>query len=198
MVDDRNRSRTLAAVAIACVCFCVVPTARAHHIRGIPHYTYSENYPEAPSFEEVREVGSFTLRMTYYEIPGTKTADLAVYAKDRRTGKAYTGDLSYAVYALDEDPAAAHTVTAFRNKNNIYKAGWDYETDGIYMVRVRFTDAGQPVDEIFRLQIGSSQVNYWFLGGLGVGLAVLIATVAILKRIRSAPALTAETSGEDA
>jgi hypothetical protein len=168
------------AAAIILVCVACSPAA-AHHIRGIPHYTYSENYPNAPKVEYVREIDNVTLRMTYYEIPGTTSVDLAMYVKDNRSGKSFDGNVTYAVYAEDENPLKAHSVNASKNKNNIYKAGWSYEDKGLYFARVTFECDGQKVDEVFKMQIGATEVNYWFLGLVGGGVMALIVIVATIK-----------------
>ena len=186
MSDMTKRTRRGAIALLGCVLGCVLGlavVADAHHIRGIPHYAYSENYPTAPLFEELREVDQFSLRMSYYEIPGTKSVDFALYVKDRHTDKPYEGQVVYAVYGQNEDPVKAHSVTGYRNKNNIYKVGWTYEDPGVYWVRVRFGDAASgAVDEVFRLQMGDSSVNYWFLASAGGGVVLLILVVAVLKR----------------
>ncbi len=177
-----NRSNVRLAAAMSLILLWPGGISLAHHIRGIPHYTYSENYPTAPLFEDVRELDHFTLRMTYYEIPGSKAIDLALYVKDMRTDQPFDGDVTYAIYAANEDPSKAHSVIAYRNKNNIYKAGWEYEHDGVYWVRVTFDSEGQRFDEVFKLQMGNPRVNYWFIGACGFGVAILIVVVAVLKR----------------
>jgi len=166
------------------LCVACLP-ARAHHIRGIPHYTYSENYPNAPKIEYVREIENVTLRMTYYEIPGTTNVDLAMYVKDNRTGKTFKGPVIYSVYGQDEDPRKAHAVEAVQNKNNIYKAGWIYEDKGLYFARVQFKCADQEIDEVFKMQIGATEVDYWFLGIIGGGVLALIVVVAVIKRMQA-------------
>ena len=194
-----NLKRTfLTAAVLAAWVLCAGSEAQAHHIRGIPHYTYSENYPSAPMFEDVHELDHFVLRMTYYEIPGTKALDLALYVKNNRTGSPFQGDVTYAVYGENEDPLKAHSVVAYRNKNNIYKAGWVYEHSGLYWVRVTFESEGKVYDDVFKLQMGDPPVNYWYLGLSAGGVVVLIIIVAILKRISvrkeaaEQPALVAE------
>jgi hypothetical protein len=184
---DRYRSpkhlRRLAAMVIL-ICVACGPVG-AHHIRGTPHYMYSENYPNAPKVEYVREIDNVTLRMTYYEIPGSTKVDLAMYAKDNRTGKAFDGKVVYAVYGEDENPLKAHAVDAVKNKNNIYKAGWDYENKGLYFARVTFDCDGQKVDEVFKMQIGATEVNYWFLGIVAGGVLALIIAVAVIKKLQT-------------
>jgi hypothetical protein len=174
--------RIVAAIILLC---SVCSPLAAHHIRGTPHYMYSENYPNAPKVEYVREIDNVTLRMTYYEIPGTGKVDLAMYVKDNRTGKNFEGEVTYAVYGEDENPLKAHAVKAVKNKNNIYKAGWTYQDKGLYFARVTFDCDGQKVDEIFKMQIGATAVNYWFLGLVGGGVLALIVVVAVIKRLQT-------------
>ncbi|MCP4376583.1 MAG: hypothetical protein GY794_10480 [bacterium] len=174
--------RIVATIILVCG---ICSPAAAHHIRGTPHYMYSENYPNAPKVEYVREIDNVTLRMTYYEIPGTGKVDLAMYVKDNRTGKNFEGEVMYAVYGEDENPLEAHTVKAVKNKNNIYKAGWEYEDKGLYFARVTFDCDGQKVDEIFKMQIGATEVNYWLLGLVGGGVLALIVAVAVIKKLQT-------------
>jgi hypothetical protein len=37
---------------------------RAHHIAGLPHYGYTENYPQVPLTEQTEEVGDFSVSLT--------------------------------------------------------------------------------------------------------------------------------------
>lgn len=175
----RKVVRLAAAAALAGL---LAPAAEAHHIKGIPHYAYTESYPQAPTFEELRRAGPFELRFTFFALPGTKNADLALYVKDTRGGKPYAGEVTMSVYAEGESPAQAHWVRAYRNKNNIYKVGWVYETSGVYYVRVRFAAGADAADETFRIQVGESGANYWVLGAVALGVAALIAVVAVLNR----------------
>jgi len=177
------------------ICVACLPL-QAHHIRGIPHYTYSENYPTAPKIEYVREIDNITLRMTYYEISGTTNVDLAMYVKDNRTGKPFKGQVIYAVYGENENPLKAHAVEAVQNKNNIYKAGWVYENKGLYYARVRFKFDGQEIDEVFKMQIGATEVNYWFLGLIGGGVLALIVVVAVIKGMQTGGTDSSEESAQ--
>ena len=44
-------------------------TAAAHHIRGIPHYSYQDHYPETPVYELTEVVDGYLVTFTYYQIP---------------------------------------------------------------------------------------------------------------------------------
>lgn len=171
--------------ALGMILLCNALPCHGHHIRGIPHYTYSENYPTAPAFEEVRESENLTLRMTYWDIPGTRAVDLALYAKDRHTGKPFKGTVEFAVYGEDEDPAKAHSVKAYMNKNNIFKAGWSYEEFGLYRVRVRIYEKDQVIEETYSMQIGDAGISWLYVGGSFLSVMLLIILVAVLKKISS-------------
>jgi hypothetical protein len=164
--------------------FFVIGTADAHHIRGIPHYSYQDNYPQAPLIEEFRDTADLTLQFTFWQIPGQRALDLALYAKNRATGKPYTGDVSFQVFKRGDakELRKNHPFLATPNKRNIYKVGWVYEEDGVYFAEVSLGEGDQAVTETFRFQVGKVPPNYWLLGGI-VGLVIcLMIFVAIAKR----------------
>ncbi len=190
----RKVVRLAAAAALAGL---LAPAAEAHHIKGIPHYAYTESYPQAPAFEELRRAGPFELRFTFFTLPGTKNADFALYIKDTRGGKPYAGEVTMTVYAEGESPAPDHWVRAYRNKNNIYKVGWVYETSGVYYVRVRFASGADAADQTFRIEVGESEANYWLLGTVALGVMALITVVAVLNRGKTRKGKHEDSDGEE-
>ncbi len=162
----------------------LVFSASAHHIRGIPHYSYQENYPQAPAFEEFRESGPWELQFTYWQIPSQPALDLALYVKRRDTGKPYSDAVTIQVFQQGEDEAndLNHPVNAYANPRNIYKVGWVYEEAGMYVVKVDLGEGDEQISERFTLQVGTVPPNYWFLGGAVVAVVGLMAAVAIIKK----------------
>jgi len=163
---------------------CVLNTAQAHHIRGIPHYSYQDNYPQAPLIEEFRDSGSWTLQFTFWQVPGQKALDLALYVKNRATGKPYNGDVTFQVFMRGEskEQKKNHPFQALPNRRNIYKVGWVYEEDGVYFAEVTLRDGDQRINETFRFQVGKPAPNYWLLGGVIAFIAGLMIFVAVAKR----------------
>lgn len=51
--------------------FFAVPV-RAHHIGGLPHYGYTENYPQVPLTEQTEEVGNLVVSLTTVFFQGIK------------------------------------------------------------------------------------------------------------------------------
>lgn len=182
----RSAKHPVLRVSVAAVFLALLAgAADAHHIRGIPHYAYTEGYPHAPAFEEGRTAGPFEMRFTFFMVPGGKKADFALYVKDTRTGKPYEGDVTMAVYAQSESAADAHGAGAYRNKNNIYKVGWVYEEEDVYCVRTRFGEGADATEETFRIQVGEPKVNTTFLGVVAGAVVTLVVVVGILNRNRS-------------
>jgi hypothetical protein len=172
----------------------LVSTATAHHIRGIPHYSYQENYPQAPAFEEFRESGPWSLQFTYWKIPSQNALDLALYVKRLDTDKPYSGAVTLQVFKQGEEETddANHPFNAYANPRNIHKVGWVYEDPGVYIVKVDLGDGEERISEVFNIQVGTVPLNLLYLGGVVIGVIGLMAAVAILKkRIDSNPSADA-------
>lgn len=158
-------------------------TAPAHHIRGIPHYSYQENYPQAPLFEEFRDAGPWTMQFTFWPIPAQKALDLALYVKHATTDKPYDGPVTFRVYQEGEDLTDGnHPFAATANPRHIHKVGWVYEEDGIYYAEITLGEGPEAVTETFRFQVGKVKPNTIVLTGIAIALLALIAAVAIIKR----------------
>jgi hypothetical protein len=53
---------------------CLPPGVWAHHILGIPHYAYDEQYPQTPVLTYRVDAGANELKMTGYPGPGTRAS----------------------------------------------------------------------------------------------------------------------------
>jgi hypothetical protein len=166
----------------------IASAAAAHHIRGIPHYSYQENYPQAPAFEEFRESGPWALEFTYWQIPSQPALDLALYVKRLDTDEPYKGAVTLQVFKQGEDESTEinHPFDAYANPRNIYKVGWVYEEAGVYIVKVDMGEGDEKISERFTIQVGTIPPNYWFLGGAAGVVIGLMAVVAVIKK-RSEP-----------
>ncbi len=148
----------------------------SHHIRGIPHYSYRDNYPETPVYELIENTGQYEVTFTYYKIPASTAFDLAVYVRDTVTDKPYTGPVEFLVFGKHEDPNVSHPFVAYRNQTNIYKVGWVYEEEGIYFVRVTFADSTKQHNVLFDMNVGNKN-NVWLYLMVSVAIVILFAAV---------------------
>ena len=159
-------------------------TISAHHLRGIPHYSYKNNYPETPVYEVVETADNWTVTFTYYRMPGQQALDLAIYIRDSLSNELYSGPVLFKVFGQHEDPAESHTLTAYRNPTNIYKVGWVYEDDGIYYVRVTFDDSVKIQNVLFELSVGGENRVWYLLGGSVTIVVAMAAVVGVVRRKR--------------
>ncbi len=162
--------------------FLITTSAHAHHIRGLPHYGYSKNYPQVPTYEESRVVDDWEISFSYIKIFETKNCDLAIYLKNTKTGKPFDGVMSFKVFGEHEDPHDVHAYDAHRHTNT-YRVGWVYEKDGIYTLRITFNDGAKTYVEDFRMQMGNVGFNKFWLILPGVVILVLV-VLNIIKRRR--------------
>ncbi len=159
-------------------------SASAHHLRGIPHYSYKNNYPETPVYEVVESSDNWTVTFTYYRIPGQQALDLAIYIRDSLSNEPYSGAVAFKVFGQHEDPAESHMLTAYRNPTNIYKVGWVYEDDGIYYVRITFDDTVKTQNVLFELSVGGENRVWYLLGGSVMIVVSMAAVVGVVRRKR--------------
>ena len=177
-------------IAILSLFVLALPSVtQAHHIRGIPHYSYQDHYPETPVYEVDQVVDAYDVTFTYYEIPGQMALDLAMYIRDTLPEPTpYEGPVNFLVWGRHEDPDQTHPFTAFRNATNVYKVGWVYEDVGAYYVRIVFSDDQGEHRAVFDLSVGESSRTWTYLGG-SVALVVMAAaaTGIIRKKRRRSP-----------
>src|SRR3989338_7415652 len=169
--------------------FLITTSAHAHHIRGLPHYGYSKNYPQVPTYEESRVVDDWGISFSYIKIFETKNCDLAIYLKNTKTGKPFDGVMSFKVFGEHEDPHDVHAYDAHRHTNT-YRVGWVYEKDGIYTLRITFNDGGKTYMEDFRMQMGNVGFNkLWLI--LPASVVLMLVFLNVIKRLRGKSVKTA-------
>jgi hypothetical protein len=180
-MQDSTRKITLALAVL----IVMATSAGGHHIRGIPHYSYRDNYPETPVYEVIETEGRYQIVFTYYSIPGQQALDLAVYIKDTISGEPFTEPVIFRVFGRHEDPELTHPFTAYRNNTNVYKVGWVYEEEGDYFVRVTFADSTGMHNILLDLKVGESRGVWLYVGGSAGLIFVFLVITAALKRRRS-------------
>ncbi len=155
----------------------------AHHIRGLPHYGYADNYPQTPTYEEIRSVGDWEINYSYIRIFETKVCDLAVYIKNTKTGKPYQGSVSFHVFAQWEKPEDTHAFDTLLDPTNTFRVQWVYEDDGYYFVRIKFVVDNEEIVEEFKMQMGEVGFNFLWLILPGSVLLILVLLVVFKRRV---------------
>ena len=79
----------------------------AHHYKGLPHFSYFENYPQIPYLEFIKEAHDFEIYMTVYNFQGLNLDQVSspddvrlyIYIFDINNQKVYKQPASFSVYS---------------------------------------------------------------------------------------------------
>ena len=171
--------------------FAMPSLAAAHHILGIPHYKYDENYPQIPFLEVIAQVGPTDLDFTYF--PGIPNPGDAVrfklYVHNRDTGEAFRDPLTVHVVRKRFLQGDAAVVAPFEIRpgvgpeKNDYKFFLTFEAAEAYEVRVQFPN-GDGFEVIpFPVVIGKTDDRPLLFGAVGI-LGMTVVSVAMVKKKR--------------
>jgi len=124
-----------------------VQRARGHHILGLPHYSYKENYPQRPTLEYPATTGPYEVLLTSY--PGVPTpgepANLALYIKNKETNRVYDETISVRVLQTSTfgDNTEILPPTSRTPFDNEYKYYVTLPVDGEYIVELSMPVEGR-------------------------------------------------------
>ncbi len=189
---DTKAAESKRLPVVACIVFVaisVVP-AQGHHILGLPHYSYKENYPQVPTLEYPATAGPYDVLLTSY--PGKpnpgEAANLAFYVKDRNTGVPYDQPLSVRVL---------QTFTFGRNRVVVpatvvqpyevpHKLTVTFPEDGEYVIELTMDVEGIPEVIPFMMVTGdpTATVSILIVTALGVATFVVIVRAIKIKQAR--------------
>jgi len=143
--------------------FIFTSITEAHHVRGLPSYVYTDNYQAIPMIEEIRSHGNLEIIFSYLQVFKSNNYMLAAYIRDKTTDKPYVGTVNFNVFGEHETPDKEKGFDVSSPMANTYRAGWTYEIDGLYTVRISFMDNGNKITEDFTLQAGKVGFNYLWI-----------------------------------
>jgi ferredoxin-type protein NapH len=181
-----SRSSRTKSVVTSLVAFVLLAAAApAHHILGLPHYSYRENYPQAPTLEYPATTGPYDVLLTSYPgkpIPG-ESASLAFYIKNRETGKPFDQSITVRVlqtftFGENREVLSATRVQPFEVP---HKVNVTFPADGEYVVEMTMDVLGKPETIPFMMISGEPTATTSVLIAVGLGLALFIVVVRAIK-----------------
>ncbi len=160
-------------------------SANAHHILGLPHYSYKENYPQAPTLEYPATTGPYDLVMTSYPgkpVPG-ESANVAFYIKDRNTLAPYAQQVKVrliqtSTFGSNKVLVPPTTVDAF---DKTHKISMVFPDEGEYIVELTMDVEGQTEVIPFLVVAGDPTATASVLIVIGVGMVGFIVIVRAIK-----------------
>lgn len=186
---------------LAFLCGMLLPaTASAHHILGLPHYSYKENYPQRPTLEYPATTGPYDIILTSY--PGIPTpgeaANLAFYIKNRNTNVAFSEPITLRVLQTSTfgDNKTILPSTTRPPFDNEFKFHVIFPDDGEYIVELSVMVEGQMEVIPFLMVVGqpSAMISMVILVGSLVVVVLVIIRAVQRKRRRSRGAANTSAS----
>lgn len=157
----------------------------AHHIMGIPHYSYDENYPQAPVITYKVMAGPYVVELTGY--PGKPAPhELSqmhayIYQAKEKT-RVFPGPIQARVERdrLGEQEVVFGPVDT-RFDENLHKFSPVYQEPGVYRVRLEMQLEGQPYEIDFPIEVGYPGNPLWGFAGWIAGLVLLVVIIRATK-----------------
>ncbi len=183
------RHATTVTLALALLLGSAAP-ASAHHILGIPHYSYEEDYPQTPVLTFAVEAGPYDVKVTGYpgELEAGDQCSLYVYVKDRESGLPYDGEVTALVRRkgmLTAGEVIYGPITVALDES-VYKFYPRFEREAEYMAEVSFGEAGHPWIIDLPMVVGEPS-SPWapIVGAAGAALVFAVGLrAALIKRRR--------------
>ena len=175
--------------------FTMAAAASAHHILGIPHYAYNEQYPQTPILTYLVNAGPHQIKMTGY--PGiprpNEFCSYNVYIQRLDDKKPFDGPVTFSVIRnelVGKDPVIYGPVEA-RLDQAVYKFYPRFGSEANYTVRIDYEAEGAPWTIDLPVVVGQPGSPWTVLICIGVGLIVFLVVIRAvrIKRQRHGKAL---------
>jgi ferredoxin-type protein NapH len=163
--------------------------AHAHHILGLPHYSYKENYPQAPTLEYPAMTGPYDVLMTTFPghpVPGERTT-IAFYVKDRNTGLPYDQPVSLRILqvAMFGANRVVQEPVLHEPTTNQHKYFVIFPQDGQFIAELTMDVEGKPEVIPFLIVAGKSSSAKSIVIAVAISLAVFLLVVRAIRIKRS-------------
>ena len=173
-------------VALLAVLSASAPAA-AHHILGIPHYAYDEDYPQAPVLTYTARERGYELKVTGYPgvlKPGDRSS-LHVYVRDLQKGEPLNTKVTLTVRRdtiLGADPVIYGPSEA-ELEEAIYKFHPRFELEANYMATIEFDTATEPWTVDVPMVVGEPG-SPWVVLATGAGFTLIFLVVIRALRVK--------------
>ena len=163
----------------------ITPDVHAHHIMGIPHYAYDEQYPQTPVLTYRMEAGPYDVKMTGYPgmpQPGERCT-FHIYIRRIDTGALYDGKVSLTVLQdrlIGQDPVIYGPVEAGLEER-VFKFYPEFKEEANYTTRISFVVEGTPWIVDLPVVAGEPGSPWVVLGSVGGGLAIFLIVVRAIR-----------------
>ncbi|MCP5107196.1 MAG: hypothetical protein GY950_27665 [bacterium] len=136
----------------------------SHHQLGLPHYLYSEDYPQIPTMVVEADAEGYTV--TFSTFPGNprpgETVRMKIYIKHAVSGRVYTEPIRMSISTMTFFGGETEEVAPrrFVSDYNEYKMSYEFQEAEKYLVNVTFEPRADFFEKIpFPIVIGKTDFN---------------------------------------
>ena len=152
--------------------FTSFPT-QAHHVLGRPAYSLNEDSNTPPSMQVETQIGDFFI--TYMIFPAFPKAGergrINIYATRIDNGDAYNGEVTFSVKDdVFMGNKNAEILGSQRPDDSVFRQGFEFSSDGDYIITAEFSSGGEPYTIDFPLRIGAPAS----VGPIGIAVAAIV------------------------
>ena len=182
-----SRSALYFLALIAGIFLTSMPDIEAHHYKGLPHYSYFDNYPQIPYLEFIKMDEQFETFITVYNFQGLNLEQvdspddvrLYVYLYDLEKDKVFKGEAAFEIYSHDQLIRKIDFIPP-EQENIFVIQGKIKEQDRLSLkIKVKKED-GQLASIEIPFQITETFFEKY---GLALGIFAFFVTVALIKKV---------------
>jgi hypothetical protein len=180
-----SRLRTYVSIVLFFLAILTPDDCTAHHFKGLPHFSYFENYPQVPQEEFLEQEGEFEFSLVIYDFQGIKREEtqapddvrlfLVIY--NLRENVVYNGPVTLKI--LDRGESIYTEKKASSVEESIYTIQRSLPVSGKYALGITL-HGKQALETTIPFVLSSQRINWakWVAGAL----CFLIFIVAIGSR----------------
>ncbi len=164
--------------AILGVALCMAYPAAAHHILGVPHYAYDEQYPQTPVLTYKADLHDYQIEMTAFPgkpEPGERTS-IHVYIRNTHTGEVFDDMVTLTITRdrlLLAGPVVYGPIEA-QLEESMYKFFPNFDREGNYSLELAFEAEDEHWVIELPMQVGEPTSPWAALAGGAAGIATLV------------------------
>ncbi len=180
-----SRGQHSSLIAMLLLLFISLPV-NAHHVLGRPAYSLNEDSNTPPSMQVETQIGDFFV--TYMIFPAFPKAGergrVNLYATRIGNGDAYNGEVTFFVkddvYFGNNN---AETLGSQLPDDSVFRQGFEFSSDGDYIITAEFTDGGEPYVIDFPLRIGPPALKPGSYQSININILFLLINLVCFKPI---------------
>ena len=182
--SDRLVRRLPMIAATVLVSFLAVPTAFAHHNKGLPHYGYYDNYPQVPTEEYVAIDGKWEIGATIFNFQGYERQDsdtpndikIFLYIYDLTADEGYVGPLAVEIRHRGEVISRFERLKV--DEESVYSTRQTLPHSGTYEIAALLGETEIVLPFYVEL---ADEIDWWLIAGITIPV-LLVFGLALLGR----------------